>query len=216
MAYKWTDGDARSANLVDAEEFNIAYNNLKGELNGGLDRENLRDGSVTNNHLSQNAFVKYVLRNGINLQDATSYTKTYTASTGSNFPQEYFAIAYEKYSGGWVTNTSQQITDTFEEGMLHVNFNCWYWMASHFAQGAPSAQTWCQFQIVLDGNPIVTSGFHFQNVGTVHLTVDVPIATGSHSVAVRWRLSPWQTVRATNTPVFYYDGGQLLALNRYR
>tara|TARA_R100000664_G_C2739877_1_gene128527 strand:+ start:407 stop:1051 length:645 start_codon:yes stop_codon:yes gene_type:complete len=214
MAYKWTEGDVRSANLVDAEEFNTAYNNVKGELNGGLDRENLKDGSVTDHHLSPNAFVKYVLKDAITLQEASAYTQTYTHSTGTTVDREYFAIAYEKYSGGWVTNTAQQITDSFEEGMLHVNFNCWYWMASHLAN--LEVQTWCQFQIVLDGNPIFTSGLHFQNVGTVHLTVDVPIATGSHSIAIRWRLAPWQTRRDTDTPVFYYDGGQLLVINRYR
>ena len=174
----------------------------------------MKDGSVTDHHLSPNAFVKYVLKDAITLQEASAYTQTYTPSIGPTIDREYFAIAYEKYSGGWVTNTAQQITDSFEEGMLHVNFNCWYWMASHFAN--LKGQTWCQFQIVLDGNPIFTSGLHFQNVGTVHLTVDVPIATGSHSIAIRWRLAPWQGLRESDTPVFYYDGGQLLVINRYR
>lgn len=214
MAYKWTEGEARPNNLVEVDGINKTYNNLKGELNGGLDRENLRDGTVTDTHLAQDTFVKYALQNAITMQDASTYTQTYANAAGATATQDYFAIAYEKYSGGWVTNSAQQITATFEEGMLHANFNCWYWMASHTA--ALIGQTWCQFQITLDGNPIVTSGQHFQNVGTVHLSVDVPIATGAHVIAVRWRLSPWLRVRAKDTPVFYYDGGQLLALNRYR
>lgn len=214
MAYKWTEGDARSGNLVDAEEFNTAYNNLKGELNGGLDRENLKEQSVTNEHLSKNAFLKYVLQDAITLQNATAHTKVYQTSAATNFTIERFSIAYDDYSGGWVTNTAQQINSKFEEGMLHVNFNCWYYMASHLATKID--QTWCQFQIVLDGNPIATSGFHFQNVGTVNLTIDVPIATGTHVIAIRWRFTPASGLRANDEPMFYYDGGQLLALNRYR
>ena len=214
MAYKWTEGEARPANLDDVDGFNKSYNNLKGEINGGLDRENLRDGTVGDTQLAQNAFVKYVLQDAITMQDASVYTQTYYDSAAGTTTQDYFAMAYEKYSGGWITNTAQQISDTFEEGMLHIDFNCWYWLASHFADNLQ--QIWCQFQITVDGNPVVTSGEHFQNVGTVHLVTDIPIATGVHVVAVRWRFSPWQRRRTKTSPVFYYDGGQLLALNRYR
>ena len=214
MAYKWTEGEARPANLDDVDGFNRSYNSLKGEINGGLDRENLKDETVEDTHLAQNAFVKYVLKDAITLQNASTYTQEYFYTMGSLPTQDYFAMAYDNYSGGWITNTAQQISDTFEEGMLHIDFNCWYWLASHFSN--KTQQIWCQFQITVDGNPVVVSGKHFQNVGTIHLVADIPIASGNHVVAIRWRFTSWMSTRTTTSPVFYYDGGQLLALNRYR
>ena len=114
--------------------------------------------------------------------------------------------------------------------MLHIEYNGWYWLRNHInsasaTRGSNALSGWCQFQIVLDGNPIVTSGRHYQNVGQAHLVVDVPIATGNHDISLRWRFMPnpnqdLVTVPTSGNdlarPIFYYDGGQITVINRYR
>lgn len=215
MAFKWTEGDHVTSNIVDATEQNASFNNLKGEMNGGLDRENLPNSSVSNDELHQSAFVKYAVAANMRAQ-ATSVLDLHwgdSAAGPNTFQQEYIAIDFNTYTGGWRTNPAYSIESLFQEGMLHLEFNCWYWLSNHLANG--TIQGWCQFQIVVDGTPVVSGDKQYQNVGQSHLVVDIPISTGQHKVELRWRIKPWNG-RDMTDPIFYYDGGQLLALNRYR
>lgn len=220
MSFKWTEGDHRPGNIVDADEFNTSFNNTKGEINGGLDRENLPNGSVSNEELDSTALVKYVVVSNIRAQDTSVLDLHWgdTAGGPNAFQQDYHAISYNTYAGGWKTNPAYSIgvsgPELFQEGMLHIEFNCWYWLRNHFANGG--FQIWGQFQILVDGTPVVTGDRQYQNVGQVHLVADVPISTGSHSIQVRWRITPWPGSGSMDDPVFYYDGGQLTAINRYR
>jgi hypothetical protein len=218
MAFKWTEGYHRSGNILDADEFNTSFNAFKGEINGGLDRENLPNASISNDELASNAMVKYVVVPNIRAQDTSVLDLEWAVTTGGTLTQEYIAVPYDTYAGGWRTNSAYNIgvssSELFQEGMLHLEFNCWYYMRNHFANG--TNQIWCQFQILVDGTPVVTSDRQHQNVGQIHLVADVPISTGSHSVQIRWRITPWPGSAAMDDPVFYYDGGQLTAINRYR
>mgnify|MGYP003135673682 CR=1 FL=1 len=228
MAFKWTEGDHRAGNILDVDEFNSSFNNVKGELNGGLDRENLPNASVSNDELAPNAFVKYAVETGIRIQETGLYTARFLNNAGAGINQQFRAINYNTYAGGWRTNESQKINKLFQEGMLHIEYNGWYWLRNHLAtvnagRSPNSLQIWCQFELTLDGNPVVTSGRHYQNVGQTHLVADVPISTGKHEIALRWRISPNEdpdlvvapTV-ALSRPIFYYDGGQITVVNRYR
>tara|TARA_R100000781_G_scaffold95679_1_gene59794 strand:- start:805 stop:1434 length:630 start_codon:yes stop_codon:yes gene_type:complete len=209
MPFKWTEAQTRQANIVDTETFDKAYNSVKGVINGGLDRENLRDASVGDAHLSPKAFLKYALRNDIHIQGATN--KTLPNSTSG--ARDYVAIGFDTYTGGWKTNSAQGLTSLYKEGMLHVEYNGWYWLSNRKMGSAGSNRV--MFRVLLDGSPIMETGMLFQNVGQVHLVGDFPIPTGTHTLEVSW-----QIVGTTDRPVadalFYYDGGSLLALNRYR
>tara|TARA_Y100001968_G_C19436676_1_gene760089 strand:+ start:994 stop:1689 length:696 start_codon:yes stop_codon:yes gene_type:complete len=231
MAFKWTEGQHRSGNILDADEFNTSFNAFKGEINGGLDRENLPNASISNDELASNAMVKYSVETGICLQEAVLATATWlNSSSAGAVNQQFRCTNYNHYTGGWVTNNNQKINSLYQEGMLHIEYNGWYWLQNHIAtQGAfrsgANQQKWCQFEIAFDGNAVVTSGRHYQNVGQVHLVTDIPITTGQHEIALRWRVSanPDQsTVTAPTSgtelarPIFYYDGGQITVVNRYR
>ena len=211
MPFKWTDAQTRQANIVDTETFDKAYNPVKGLINGGLDRDNLPNASVGDTHLSQKAFLKYAIRQDIYLQGATN--KTLPNSGGAVANRDYVAIGFDTYTGGWKTNSTQGLTSLYHEGMLHVEFNGWYWLSNRPMGGLGGNRV--MFRVLLDGSPIMETGMLYQNVGQVHLVGDFPIPTGSHTLEVSW-----QIVGITNRPVadalFYYDGGSLLALNRYR
>ena len=230
MAFKWTEGQHRSGNILDADEFNTSFNAFKGEINGGLDRENLPNASISNDELASNAMVKYSVETGIRLQSSGMRTNTWLNSSGAGAINELFrATDYNRYTGGWVTNNNQKINSLYQEGMLHIEYNGWYWLRNHIAcngaqRGLPLAG-WCQFEIAFDGNPVVTSGRNYQNVGQVHLVTDIPVTTGQHEIALRWRVSanpdPTQSTTPTSgtellRPIFYYDGGQITVVNRYR
>lgn len=225
MAFKWTEGDHVTSNIVDATEQNASFNNLKGEMNGGLDRENLPNESVSNDELHQSAFVKYAVRTGVRAQNTTTSDATWTDGV-TPIAQKVRAINYNRYSGGWRTNTANTVQTLFQEGMLHIEFNCWYWLRNHFATQSfatrnGSKPIWAQFQVLVDGTPVCTTGMLWQNVGQVHAVADVPISTGQHEVSIRWRTAAWPGEAPSGapvkaSPVFYYDGGQITVINRYR
>jgi len=231
MAFKWTEGEHRSGNILDVEEFNTSFNAFKGEINGGLDRENLPNGCISNEELSPKALVKYSVKSGMRMQDVVEAQAEWRDNSGANPEfEDFICTNYNNYSGGWKTNNAQKLTSLYQEGMLHIEYNGWYWLINHIADDATNrtGETlagWCQFQIVLDGNPIITGGRSYQNVGQIHLVVDVPIATGNHDILLRWRFMPnpdpsMATVPTSGNdlarPIFYYDGGQITVINRYR
>lgn len=222
MAFKWTEGDHLTGNILDVEDFNSSFNNVKGEINGGLDRENLPNGSISNDELAPNAFVKYAVVPNIRIQNTSVLQLTWDiAAAGAITTQDIRAISHDTYSGSWKTNPAYNINTLFQEGMLHLEFNCWYWIMNAcadagFLRGA-------EFQILLDGAVVCRSGAHYQNVGQVHLVTDVPVSTGNHKIELRWRCGvftnnygPVNNPLSNSTPAFYYDGGQLTVINRYR
>ena len=224
MAFKWTEGDHRAGNILDVDEFNSSFNNIKGELNGGLDRENLPNASVSNDELAPNAFVKYVVVDNIRLQGTSTANLSWerlTPGAGTLLTQPIKAITGNFYSGSWRTNPAYNINSVFQEGMLHLEFNCWYWTFNSNASGSFLRSV--QFQILVDGAVVVRSGKHIQNVGQIHLVTDIPISTGKHKIEIRWRCTPFSKgysptshLLSISAPLFYYDGGQLTAINRYR
>lgn len=232
MAFKWTEGNHRSGNILDADEFNTSFNAFKGEINGGLDRENLPNNSVSDDEISSTAFVKYSVGSAIRLQNAVEAEAEWFNNGGASAgTQDFLCTNYNNYAGGWKTNTAQKVSSIYQEGMLHVEYNGWYWLRNHIAtsnparNGSPHLQGWCQFRLLLDGNPVVSSGYNYQNVGQVHLIADLPVSTGAHEIALQWRFSanPDPTTITTPTsgtepdrPIFYYDGGQITVVNRYR
>lgn len=214
MPFKWTDAQTRQANIVDTETFDKAYNPVKGVINGGLDRDNLPNGSIGPSHLSPKAFVKYALRQDILLQNSSVLSTP--ISTGGQ--QDYVAIGYNAYAGGWRTNTAQPLTSSFKEGMLHIEFNCWYWLSNAGVLNLGSQNRFeatVEFRVLLDGSPVIQSGKFWKNIGQVHLVTEIPVPTGDHTLEIAWQMTS-RNGRPLTDAMFYYDGGALLTINRYR
>ena len=215
MSFKWTESQARAGNIFDEEQVNNSYNAIKGEINGGLDRENLPTNSVGSTHCANGAFVKYSVLEGVKVQGALNHATNWSQPSGG-----VFAVDMEDNQGGWVPNTTQKIETLFQEGMLQIEFNCWYWMNELSTTGTGAYRhIWCRFEILVDGNTVASMAENYQYMSTVHLVANIPISTGTHKIEVRHRVSgPDATSGTINTalPLFYYDGGTILAINRYR
>ena len=204
MAFKWTKGEQLQANILDAYEFNREYNQYKGVLNGGLDRDNLPStasagGAITTAHIKNDAFLKY---NVVDIQLPRD-------GTANNLTDA--CLEYDQYAGGWRTHTATSISELFQEGMLHVELNLWYYL-----NGDIGVNNWCQFQILVNSTVVARSHQLFQEFGTIHLVGDVPVATGTSKVEMQYQFLAPAAGLSTSTAIFSYNGGSLLALNRYR
>lgn len=222
MSFKWTEAHLKDGNILDSGEFDTGYNSLKGAINSGLDRENLPNASIKDHHLAPDAFLSYAVKEGIRAQQPLERADV---SGGVN---HILCKTYNVYGGGWVTNSAQTLTKRFIEGMLHLEFNAWYYLnnASQDSNAtAPSkflAGRWCRFALSIDNVIVCESHELWQNMGTVHLVADIPITTGTHEVSVSWSVPGYDErygssyPQMKDEPLFYYDGGTILAINRYR
>ena len=225
MSFKWTEAHVRDKNILDSEEFDSGYNSLKSVINSGLDRENLQSKSVGDDQLRPDSFLSYVTKEGIRAQDPLEREE-------ACFGNFIYGKTYNVYNGGWVTNTAQKLSGRFIEGMLHVEFNAWYYLNNANVSDVPSATghknvvsgRWCRFALNVDNVVVCDSHELWQNVGTIHLVADIPITTGQHEITVSWQTTGWDERHSDptlyppmkNEPLFYYDGGTILAINRYR
>ena len=75
---------------------------------------------------------------------------------------------------------------------------------------------WVQCQIILNNNVVAETHFLYQRWGTIHLIGAVPVATGNAEIKIGFKLPSRNSSSTLNTQMFYYSGGNLLAINRYR
>jgi drug/metabolite transporter superfamily protein YnfA len=220
MSFKWTDAHLKDGNILDSGEFDTGYNSLKAEINGGLDRENIQNDSIAAEHLAPEAFLSYALKEGIRAQEPLERE---LACYGNHI----YGKTYNVYGGGWVTNSAQKLSKRFLEGNLHLEFNAWYYLNNANSQSTSTQKAyggrWCRFALSVDNVVVCESHELWQNIGTVHLVADIPITTGQHEITVSWQVAGWDERYGTgaipqmkNEPLFYYDGGSILAINRYR
>lgn len=204
MGFRWTKAAARDDNLVLASDFNDDYDQYKSTINGGIDRDNLEDESVIGSSMAiDGAFHLYYFKNGLRSPDSLAVNYT---SGGIN----YYGVVYDNYSGGWYTDVAT-VEESFKEGMATIEFNCW-----HFIWPGSGALRRAEFEILVDGNQVAYSGNINSSMGQVHMATTLPIASGTHTVSVRWRVSAPSNGEVINVPRFYYDGGALTIINRTR
>jgi len=206
MSFVWTEAFLREKNLIDAPEFDRGYNSLKALVNGGIDRENLPDASIKDDHLGAQPFLKYAMLTNVGLQDGVV-----GVSVPAGVPDIY-SMTLNTYSGGWVTNEDQYLEEVVQEGMLHIEFCCWHYIAN-CAQIVPRG---CRFRIMVDGEEVSRTGWYQHNVGTTFLTAHIPTASGTRKIQIAWQAGPGWGVGANTDPLFSYGGGSLLLINRYR
>lgn len=207
MSFRWSDGYIRDSNLVDESEFNREYNNYKGSLNGGMDRENLPPDSVGEDSIKSGAFLTYNLSSPNDLM---------VQGLGTTSSDPAF-MTFNDHLSGWVHNTAQRTSLTLQEGMLHVDFCCWF----NLKQTTPSSSVsgnnrWAQMGIVLNNNFIAKTNKIWTYVGNVNMSIAVPVASGPQQVHIAWRTEAPVSGTTMSNDDFAYGGGQLLLINRYR
>ena len=206
MSFKWQKATARDGNIITAKGFNGDYDQYKSTINGGIDRDNLPEDCISGSTMVQDkAFHAYYYESGLEAESTLC---------DSDVAGRY-GVVYDLYSGGWYSD-SVNIEESFREGLLTIEFSCWLWLWDDL--GTTSNNQFCEFQITIDGNPVAYSERIYNNMTTVHMVATLPISSGTHKIEMRWKFSsPDMGITVSNTtPIFYYSGGQLLAINRVR
>lgn len=206
MSYKWTEGYLRDANIVDEDEFNREYNNYKGVINGGLDRDNLPADSVGEDHLKAGAFLIYDLSSPDDLM--VQGLGTLSSSSAHS--------TWDDRLSGWVHNTAQKSSVTTQEGMLHIDFCCWFSLSTNSPAHVSLENRWAQVGILLNNNFIAKTNKLWSYAGNVNMSIAVPVASGPQQVHIAWRSEAPPSGSTTSTGAFAYGGGQMLLINRYR
>jgi hypothetical protein len=230
MSFKWTSATHESGNIIDVDSFNRRYEDLKGSLNGGIDRDQLPANSIGRTCFLDNCFYKSVVQQ-VSLQ--TEYRRE--DGVENNFP----GVFYQDYAGGWKRCTSVEM-DT-QEGMLKLELS----MFARIVQTDQAASgailqdvTWSGIadmirylgvRILINGQPIVGDLFKvWGDWNAIYLVGDAPVSDGKQTIEVQWQARPpgtgtWvsslgseTTKDRVNRCTVYFDGGTLLLLNRYR
>tara|TARA_R100001594_G_C4004863_1_gene255614 strand:+ start:312 stop:920 length:609 start_codon:yes stop_codon:yes gene_type:complete len=202
MSYRWTEGYLRDSNILDEDEFNSEYNNHKGVINGGLDRDNLPANSIGEDHLKSDAFLSYNLSSEDDLM-------AQGIGASSSF------ITFNDRTSGWVHNTAQKTSINAREGMLQVDFCCWFNLEQK-SPGRTPGNRWVQMGILLNNNFIAKTGRIWTYAGNVNMSVAVPVASGPQQLHIAWRAQSPESGATMSLASFVYSGGQLLTINRYR
>jgi hypothetical protein len=224
MSYKWTEGEPRSANIDDGEEFNRGYEQYKGTLNGNLNRDNISHRSVDFARTKDNAFHKV---GGFFASAASSWfleggefvnnTTWPEASSPSNTPT-FPGWTRKQYGGGW-EHTKRVTLSGVKEGMLKVELHGWV-QSSHILDNFK--ETGVEFKIAINGVDVVQTPIYYQHVCPIHAFVDVPVATGSVDADVYWRAETigsnnlWANHDTSGAEFIYFSGMTILLINRYR
>jgi len=202
-------GEIRTKNIIDGEEFDKIYNSNAEVLNVGLDRENLPENAFTYDKFQDYAFHQY-WQEYVKLPESrvTLYDEVIPVTS-------WDGLIYENYVGGYETNTFYPVKIETVEGNLHIEFNCYYWFDRLAMTGNVSGD-WVSWQLLLNNNVVAETHFCYQTKGTIHLVASVPVATGPQEIRVAFRLPSRNSASTVQTQFFYYSGGNILALNRYR
>ena len=207
MPFRWSEAQIREANILDGPEFDKEYNAYKSTLNGGLDRENRPDTCIEETHCTDGAFARYTILEDIRIDDIYF---TEQSGPGSSGPE---AVTYAEYTGGWRVG-QDYIEEVFYEGILHVEFNCWYWL-NDTVTGLTGSERF-EIQLLLNGLVIAETGWVNAPMGQIHLFADTPIATGTHKIEYQWKISSPGAASLDTEKLFWIDGGTLFTLNRMR
>lgn len=204
-AAKHTAAEQRAKNILSAEGFNLEYDQLKGVLNGGLDRTSTVDGWVDRTHLADYALHKVVLNENVEL--ATTYQDSGGSTTNLN------CLSYDSYGGGWVSNSTYTLTG-MHEGMLHVEFSCILWTSKVQTQLSPKGTA---FRLLWNGSIVAESYRHYGgSFANPYMVVDFPI-TGDGSLTLEWEhTTPVNGVDGGSRPEMWFGAGQILAIGRWR
>lgn len=202
-------GEIRNKNIIDGEEFDTMYNSHVEVLNAGLDRENLPSNGFEWDQFKDYAFHQY-WHTYVKMPESlvTEYDEV-IPNTG------WDGLIYEDYAGSWIYNTDYPLNIEAVEGNLHIEFNCWYWF-DRLAMNGNVSGDWVQFAVLLNNNVVAETHFLYQQKGQVHLIASVPVATGPQQIKIAFKLPSRNSASTLQTQFFYYSGGNLLAINRYR
>tara|TARA_R100000750_G_scaffold62265_1_gene55469 strand:- start:344 stop:1036 length:693 start_codon:yes stop_codon:yes gene_type:complete len=216
-------------NIIEPRDFDLQYDSLKGMINGDLDRENVPEQSIDGDDFDVQSFTSVYQKYFKMDEDVTSQT---FASGPAYYRDTMCGQTYETYSSGFYTSERTLDITTIKEGMLIVEFSCYYWINTPALGGAATLASnalvdnqcygFIQMQLTHNGSVIAATqrqSYHIQNL---YMCAAIPVQAGTSSLGIRWKFTGRRTRTSASTgwPLdnhyAYWSGGNMTAINRYR
>lgn len=206
MSRRWTRRELRDKNLVSAKGFNREYDQIKGILNGGVDRTATLNGWATRERILDNALHTTVLTENV------AMAPSYLTSGNSGFM--FDALTYDNFAGGWLLNSSVTTTG-LKEGMVHLEFSCFAWFNDALSTANNKG---VKFQLTWNGTVVAETGYYYQPWPNPYMVADFPISgDGTLSLFFAYpQPLPDSDTTTGNVAQLFFGGGQLLFINTVR
>ena len=223
MGYRFTKEEIKDKNIVDSRQFDQAVGTYVDVLNGGLDRDNIPENSITNAMLTDNTFCKFFFLNDQFVPDEYQEIDGNTDAIVTNRPEcQLGGLQYGREpifdGGGWI-QACQKDMET-EEGMLEISWHAtevkgqyWAYYKNHTSDRV--ALKWSQWEIRVDGTAVYTGPHQYENRNTFIHRCNIPISKGNHTVSIHYKVARRQE-DGDDQVVLNWWGGQLVGINRYR
>lgn len=224
MPFKPRESKHIMGDILEPKDFDKSYDKQKELVNGGLDRENLPEQAFDKDAFKQYSFQQF-FQTYFKMEEQYVQTTMPTGLSPDDNACNTVGSYYGTYAGGWIdtTNDRYKIKQELKEGMCQIEMNCWAFLnkasaGGRYNSGTVSDISWYQFQLVFNGSVVAETDRIFRQACTVHLMANVPCSAGPCEVKIRWRHSgrPNGPYYELGAPLFYFSGGNLLLINRYR
>jgi len=214
----WTRSYPVDKQTLEAVSLDQCFERFIAWMNGGLDRSALPGNSITTAVLADNAV------HNVGYSETTMDTGR-PAGTPTPVWQQV-PLNGEQYGTGqrgW--RQLHSVNPELSAGVLHVEWSTFVWM-NHVRDAIKSSGhvAWHRWRLLVNGNVVADSHKVYNSYANVNLVAEVPVASGSATVAVEYTTSP---PYMTNPPgsgdgvnedefELFQGGGHLLYIGRHR
>lgn len=210
---RWTEAQARSDNITDYEQFNKEYNAHKSSLNGGLDRNQLPQNSVTK------AMVEDYAMHRVYLNDHGEFKTTEFTDTAipANTEKQFWGLTYTTYNGGWINIVEQDYTN-LKDGMLYIEFSTHLHINVYFnmVHGSTINNKGVQLAVEWNGVPLLNTFEYCLPWQTIKLFCNTFAPAGAGKLVVRAKMTPKGKTDWLHKVQMHFWGMRSLVIGRWR
>lgn len=204
----WTEAQARSGNVVDAESANLEYDTLKSRT-AALRRNNLPAQCIGRPQMTANALHRSTV-----VQD---FTLGSTYCTSGSVAGQFNCLKYDDYGGGWRTGETWSLTNLLP-GLLSVQVSLWMFVNVYSTIANPK---YLKFRIVSDdGQHVLSTGNHYTSWANMSV-VGVIEVSGPVALKLEWIYKSPKNSGTGGDDVstvgqMMYGGGTAMFVNTHR
>ena len=188
---RWTEAQARANNIVDYEQFNNEYNAHKSTLNGGVDRLQVQQDTVTKAMITDYALHRTYYNQHGELSSTQWKDPHASAVALNNTEGEFRGLTYGTYNGGWITIAEQEYT-ALKDGMVYIEFLSHLFMDVFWSLGNAGTinNKGVELSLEWNGIPLLNSFVFTLPFQTVRLFVNTFTPAGTGNLVVKARMTP--------------------------
>jgi len=226
MSYRWRQNSITGSMIVNAREYDRNYNNYVSVINGGFDRDNLPQNTITYDDFEEKSVGRYGLVNNINADDdyGVSNDANYTGGTVNPRGNSIAGLKFEDSpieGGGFWFPVGDVLVMDCEEGMANIRFHINSYCPKYYhyyTRGTTNrvARRTRQWKIEVDGVEVSRTSEIFPQFYTANMQCQVPVSKGNHEFQAYCKIPSQEVGDSSGAVVLNYWGGQLSVHNRRR